>query len=574
MPKNRLLRIVTVGISLLLLITMLSSCGLLTLLTNAILTYDSLFLDFNDLQYERPDFQEIEEEFVSLTEKIEKKKKSMSILREASDAFELYNDAYTQYVLVQIRFYSNVNDTVAEEEINYCAKHFALLDPIINNFYLTALDNGYRDTFFGGWSDTQIEYLRIKNKMFDGEYANLVSRRTEIENEYMALLSNHTVEYNGTPYTAEQIKNLDISESAYSALITDYYNSLEAEVAELYTELVSINDTLAEKSGYDTYTEFSYRYIYQRDYAPEDVKDMYRYVKEEIVPLYDEVTSLIDRTVLQSALYAENATFRRYDSIFKQYTSEISPTMNQAYKNMKSYNLYNIGASEGMQKASLTTYLPSYNLPYIYLYTYGDLGDISSFIHEFGHFFSYYVNAEESDGIIDVSEIQSQANEWLFMPYYDLTEEQLEQFTLYRLSETLLVIIEGCMLDEFQQTVYSDNDNTDYKQLFESIARSYHFDEIAPPELLSNYWALVHHNFVMPLYYISYAVSALPSLELYFDSQNDRDTAISAYLSVIDESGYRAYLKVLEDADLNSPFDKMAYQELSEEIKQYLLTVK
>ena len=85
---------------------------------------------------------------------------------------------------------------------------------------------------------------------------------------------------------------------------------------------------------------------------------------------------------------------------------------------------------------------------------------------------------------------------------------------------------------------------------------------------------MIHHNFVMPLYYISYAVSALPSLELYFDSQNDRDTAVSAYLSVIDESGYRAYLKVLEDANLNSPFEEVACQELSEEIKQYLLTVK
>jgi len=575
MLKKKLFRVATVFLSLLLIITMLSSCGLVNLFVNAILTMDTVFLDFNDLRYERPDFEEIEDAFVSLTQKIEKKKNSISVLRSASEAFELYNDAYTQYNLVQIRFYGNVNDTEAEEEINYCAKQFALLDPIVNDFYITALDNGYENTFFANWSDTQIEYIRIQKKMFDDEYAELVSRRTEIENEYMGLISNYTVPYNGANYTLEQIRDLDtLSESAYRALVGVYYNSLEADVAELYKELVNINDTLAEKAGFDTYTEFSYRYIYQRDYSPENVEDMYRYVKEEIVPLYYQVASLIDSKVLESAMTAENATFKQYDAIFKRYTSEISPTMNQAYKDMKKYHLYNIGASEGMQNAGLTTYLPSYGMPYIYLYTYGDLGDISSFIHEFGHFFGYYYNGEESDGIIDVAEIQSQANEWLFMPYYDLSDEQLEQFTLYRLSETLLTIIEGCMLDEFQQNVYQDIDKSSYKDLFESIAKSYRFDEIASPEILPNYWALVHHNFVMPLYYISYAVSALPSLEIYFVSQDDRETAISAYLSVINELGFREYLEVLDDADLNSPFDEVAYQELSKEIKQYLLTVK
>ena len=574
MIKNRVRRVITVCISLLLIVTTLSSCGVINLVTNAILNFDNVFLDFKSLRYERPNFEEIENAFLSLTKKIKNNTNSLSIVRSASEAFEMYNDAYTQYNLVQIRFYCDVNDTEAEEEINYCAKQFALLDPIVNDFYITALDNGYEDTFFSTWTDSQIEYIRIQEKMFDDEYPGLIARRTEIENEYMGLLSNYTVSYNGSDYTLEEIQSMKISESKYRALLAEYYNSLEAEAAVLYSELVGIYDTLAEKAGYDTYTEFSYRYVYRRDYSPEDASDMYRYVKEEIVPLYFEIAKRIDDDVVDSALNQSNATIEQYDLIFKNYTSEISSDMNQAYKDMKNYHLYNIGSSEGMQNAGFTTYLPSYNMPYIYLYTYGNLSDISSFVHEFGHFFGFYYNGEETDNIVDVAEIQSQGNQWLFMPYYDLNDEELDQYTLYCLSDTLLTIIQGCLFDEFQQIVYSTDQKEGYKETFESLACEYRLDKVIKPEVLPNYWALVHHNFVMPMYYISYAVSALPALEIFFISQDDRDEAIDSYLSVIDETGYREYLEVLDDAGLSSPFKERTYEKLSKDIKDYLKSVK
>ena len=78
----------------------------------------------------------------------------------------------------------------------------------------------------------------------------------------------------------------------------------------------------------------------------------------------------------------------------------------------------------------------------------------------------------------------------------------------------------------------------------------------------------------MPMYYISYAVSALPALEIFFISQDDRDEAIDAYLSIVDETGYREYLDVLDDADLHSPFKDNTYQILSDKIHKYLKTIK
>ena len=46
-------------------------------------------------------------------------------------------------------------------------------------------------------------------------------------------------------------------------------------------------------------------------------------------------------------------------------------------------------------------------------------------------------------------------------------------------------------------------------------------------------WALISHTFQTPLYYISYAVSMVPALELYELSQEDPAGARSAYFNIL-----------------------------------------
>ena len=577
--KNRLLRITLSIISLALVITMLSSCGIANILLQFVLNSADEYVDFNDLEYNRPDFEKIKSSFVSVTKDVQNKKSMYSLQRSVSNAYELYNNAHTQYSIVQIRFYSDVNDKEAKNEITYCAEQFAELDPIINQFYIAVIKNGYQDTFLSGWTENQIKLIEIREKMFDDDYTALVSERTELENEYMEIPSSIRItQKNGNKYSIDEIYDLysrnQISQQEYANAVKIYYETLSSRAADIYSDMIEIDNTLAKKAGFENYIEYSYRYVYQRDYSSDDAEEMYQYVKKKIVPLYFKVVEQIDNTVLERALHKNNANIQDYDRIFKKYTSGISSSMREAYNHMKKYHLINAGRAEGMQAAGFTTYLTSYDMPYIYLYTYGDLDDIASFVHEFGHFYSYYYNGVESDGIIDVSEIQSQANEWLFVPYYDLTEEEREQYVLYRLSETLLSIIEGCLYDEFQQYTYRYFEAMPYNSIFTIIAKEYRYDEIYSPAVFQNYWSAIHHNFTAPFYYISYAVSAHPALEIFVLSQEDRDLSIDTYLEIVSEVGYRDYLEVLDDADLHSPFEKETYETIVTWVNDYLKALK
>lgn len=61
---------------------------------------------------------------------------------------------------------------------------------------------------------------------------------------------------------------------------------------------------------------------------------------------------------------------------------------------------------------SYTTYLESYEMPYIYISPEGTLADLLTAAHEYGHFVDGYVNCNQTFSI-DCSEVFSQALEYL-----------------------------------------------------------------------------------------------------------------------------------------------------------------
>lgn len=79
---------------------------------------------------------------------------------------------------------------------------------------------------------------------------------------------------------------------------------------------------------------------------------------------------------------------------------------------LDAYELYDITSSANKMPGSYTTYLESYEMPYIYISPEGTLADLLTAAHEFGHFVDGYVNCNQTFSI-DCSEVFSQALEYL-----------------------------------------------------------------------------------------------------------------------------------------------------------------
>lgn len=590
--KKALLKRAVACVSLLLALLLLSSCGMLSLLFHGIGGIS--YTDFDTLEYERPDFEEIDAQFDKLDSLIKESSSTRTIQNNLYTLYGLINNAQTQNALAEIFYYEDVTNSFYDEEMTYCSEKIGGIQTRLNELYAAIIDAGLGSDLLSNWTEADFASFEKYKDLYDDEYQTLIARRTELENQYLTGTTEIQLKLGGKSYYVDEmidaVRNGLLTYDEYLDGIQQYYRQLNEIGGPVYLELLTVDKALAKKLGVKNLTAYYYETDYTREYTPDEAQTVWQYTKEYLAPLYKQLSHIInDDETLVTAYYQANAsagnrTIEAYNDAIWTYAEEISPDMENALNAMVNYHLSSIGSSVNRQNSSYTTLLPSYIMPFMFITTLGDLSDVATFIHEFGHFYSFYRNGAEIDNILDVEEIQSQANEWLFMEKYQLSGKQKQAWMLNQLADAISTILQGCMMDEFQQYAYGRVDATDGKdgiditvdelnKKFASLVEAYGLEEdfdIIPYETL---WCEITHTFIAPFYYISYAMSAIPALEIYDISRADRAKAIAVYNNITDETGYRTFEQVLSDNGLSSPFEKAAYEKLSQLINDMIREV-
>ena len=76
------------------------------------------------------------------------------------------------------------------------------------------------------------------------------------------------------------------------------------------------------------------------------------------------------------------------------------------------------------------------------------------------------------------------------------------------------------------------------------------------------------HTFQSPLYYISYAVSAVPALEIWRVAREDFEVGKELYLSLYARDHDEDFLEVLEDLGFADPFDEETILDLADALEE------
>ena len=249
--------------------------------------------------------------------------------------------------------------------------------------------------------------------------------------------------------------------------------------------------------------------------------------------------------------------------------------MVEAMQYLIDYRLSVITDSETSQNGAYTTFIGDYDVPFMYIHEGYGYGDLLNFVHEFGHFYADYLGGWDyaSGASLDVKEIASQGDELLFLPklkeYYPRTTYNgILKYELYDLMNTL---IEGCMYDEFQQYVYTHDiaDLDELNDAYVDISSSYGIGEGYYVISTRYIWVDVMHNFESPMYYISYATSLVPALEIFQISLEDRELAIQIYNSVAGSDPELTFEETLAANGLKSPFEEQTIIDIVNAIVDY-----
>lgn len=457
----------------------------------------------------------------------------MTAIEDAFDALEdLYDFLIAQNSIASVLYYSDMKDQALTDQhlncMDICTDANDAYIQMTRRVYLS--DTPAKDTLFEDWTEDDIAYLLS----YDDQVVQLNKRNAEI-----------VVEYQNTKDDETQI--------------------------QLYKEMVINNNQIAQIYGYDNYYTYASELICNRDYTTEQIDQMRQYAKQYLADLYN--TSLETfrlhygrlSTVKQNSVNAfltKDYTSIRTDHI-GNYLSVMPDSMEAHIQTMiREDSLF---TRNGRAMAGAFTISVGERS---YCFFGPGYANLATVIHEGGHYYaSRYADLNSIP--LDLAETHSQANEWLFLTYLDgkFAANEYQAVMDYRFCSDLSTILCCLMIDEFEQKVYSSDVSNftadDFDAIMDSIVTEYFDMEYAETNLtdMNNYWRMVVVDH--PVYYLSYAVSAVAAIDLYTIAINDFAGATEIYRKLCEEPVLEAgFLGNITAAGLSGPFDEAFYLEL------------
>jgi M3 family oligoendopeptidase len=210
---------------------------------------------------------------------------------------------------------------------------------------------------------------------------------------------------------------------------------------------------------------------------------------------------------------------------------------------------------------------PTVGMPVIFANFNGTHEDISVFTHEMGHALQGYEsrnigNIDTLWPTIEVCEIHSMSLEMLTYPQMGLLvgDDAVARYQKMHLESFLRLLVDCALGDHFQHEVYANPDATPAERhaMFRALERRYmpwrDYGDIAYAETGAT-WQHVLHYFLVPFYYIDYALACCCALQFWVAARHDPKQALERYFALCAKGGSASFLKLLESAALASPFD-------------------
>lgn len=385
----------------------------------------------------------------------------------------------------------------------------------------------------------------------------LLAKRQQVQglaaDYWQAIDEDYRVTYGGKSYGFADLAAIEDNET-YNAVYKLLAKARNAGVAGLLADVIPVANDYAKALGYDGYADYAYAAVYGRDYTPEQAAKLHTLVKQYIVPLYTKLLAAEANPLFDWDELSAVGDFSGDEllGLLAEYLPEISDEYAAALEYMQQHHLADVEPDDGKLSASFTSYISYLRIALLFIGSHsGTAHDLSTLVHEFGHF-AYYMYEQRDTGY-DVGEFHSQGLEMLFLHFADdIFGEAAAAHRLNELTLQVRAVVDGCLYDEFQQRAYALKKPTvsELNRLFHELSVEYGYAYLHDDDEAYN-WVTTAHTFIQPFYYMSYAVSGLSALELLGES-DDFAAACDSYLTMatLGVNGYRAFAKKAGLADI------------------------
>ena len=480
-------------------------------------------LSFSQMEYTRPDLDEHDRILENACQVIGETTDIDQALDQVYTYYDAYDRFYTNYALADIHYSADLTDTYWQTEYEYCAAYEYDVSTGLDLLYASLAKSPIldqlesEDCFGAGFFDGYQEYTQPDETM-----TALMAQEVELQNRYYEL--------------SQAAMDMDW----YSQ---EFYDSYGLEMEQLLVELVALRQQIAKHAGYDSYPQFAYDAYHYRDYTPDQVIPYLEQVGQALAPLY--------RQMAYSPIWEESLNYCTQQQTYayvSQAAQSMGGTVAEAFTEMESRELFDIGYGTNKFDSSFEIYLWSYAAPYVFMNPYKDQTDKLTFAHEFGHFCNDYV-CQGSYAGTDVLEVHSQGMEYMSILYG--SDPAMKQ---YKLLDSLFNYTEQSAYALFEHRLYQleGNDLTveNVRALFDETAYAFGFDGWGYD---SREYLAIPHFYTDPLYVMSYVVSNDVAMQLYQLELESPGSGLEIYEAIL-ESHDCYIIAFAESYGLESPF--------------------
>ncbi len=543
-------------------------------------------LSFSQVEYERPDGQGVLDLIDKAKEQAENDILPFGMiwtLRKIGDATQEF---YSMMTIAQIRNYLDVNDTFYSEEMEYLDTFDARIQNSYNQMFSSIENSRFSSIQNMIFGESGAEDLQMSSQASSEEILSLQEQEKKLVAEYYYEYAQATV---STPEGEILFSSLDSEgQSAYYNQFIQKYNQ---QFGELYLELVSLREQMAQALGYDSYTQVADLDMLRNSYTREDIKTFREDIKQTIAPVYRSYLEDFYRRaenrdqpgyvyLLGEQSPVPRGSWQETLDQFEQLYQQMSEQTGECYSYLLSHEFIDAEPSQTKANVTFSTLIYSLNTPFLFANMNGSAEDVFSISHEFGHCFAMWqqlkLGSQQEGRSMDVSEIHSQAMQMLTLPYYEIFYgEDAGTARKYDVYTMVAGILTAAMNDEFQEKIYENPQMTvqELNELYKELAMEYGLVVESPyfdMESFSMGWFTTNQYFDTPFYAIDYALSGCVAMEFLQMGLEDYTKALETYLSLVQQNSDYDFMTVLEETGLSSPFETEQMEALAQTMEDFL----
>ncbi|MDR7002315.1 M3 family oligoendopeptidase [Neobacillus niacini] len=559
-------------------------------------------MSFENYTYQRPNLDEVKKNFQFAIDRFKNASAIEAQLAAMNEINKLRNDLGTMFNLCYIRHSVDTNDEFYKTEQDYMDEIQPEIEGLVNQYYQALVDSKFRNELEKKWGIQLFALAEGQLKTFKPEIVPLLQKENRLSTEYTKLLASAKIDFEGEERTLAQLEpftQVTDREMRKRATIAkfNFLAEHEAELDRIYDDLVKVRTEIAQKLRFKNFVELGYYRMMRTDYNAEMVANFRAQVKDFIVPIATKLkTRQAERIGLDHLkYYDEGFVFKTGNAIPKgnpdwiidngqKMYEDLSGETGAFFEFMRENNLMDLVAKKGKAGGGYCTYIENYKAPFIFSNFNGTSGDIDVLTHEAGHAFQVYSSRhfeipEYYWSTYEAAEIHSMSMEFFTWPWMDLFfKEDTEKYKFAHLSEALLFLPYGVSVDEFQHWIYENPEASpkERKLKWREIEKKYlpHKDYDSN-EYLENggFWQRQGHIYNSPFYYIDYTLAQICAFQFWKRSRENQEEAWRDYVKLCKLGGSMSFTKLVEAANLISPFQDGCVESVIGEIKKWLNSV-